>query len=418
MKKNLIAGQSGGPTASINASLSGIIRRAMRDGAVGEVYGMLNGIEGLTQGRVVDLRKSIHRAEDFARLSATPAMALGSCRYKLPAPPHADYEAIRRMLNDYNVGYFLYIGGNDSMDTVKQLSAYFAEKGDDIRCVGIPKTIDNDLPVTDHTPGFASAAKYIITSIAEAVRDSEVYGKSNVLVFEIMGRNAGWLTAASVLARDTGCAAPQIICLPETPFDPTAFMEAVKVRLKEGELLGIAVSEGLKLADGAYVSAAGGAKDPFGHAALAGTGRYLEERIRSELGCKVRSIEFSILQRAASHCASRVDIEEAARIGEEGAAAAIAGKSGVMMAFRRVSNEPYHVEIVSVSIEQCANLEKTVPQEWITGGGFDVGREMAEYLRPMLRRRAPVFETEGIPDFFALDKSIAAPTGFRRPRDS
>lgn len=405
MSTNIIVGQSGGPTAAINASLSGVIRQAMGAKGVGRVYGALNGVEGLLQRRIIDLGASMKKAEDFARLAATPAMALGSCRYKLPPAPHPAYEEILGIFKDYGIGVFFYIGGNDSMDTVKQLSAYFAEKGEDIRCVGIPKTIDNDLPVTDHTPGFASAAKYVAASIAEIARDSNVYNKFSVIIVEIMGRNAGWLAASAALARDSGCAAPQLIYLPEAPFDPKDFLRRVEGYSQSSELLVVAVSEGIKLAGGDYVSAAGGVKDAFGHVALSGTGQCLEEMIKDNLGCKVRSIELSVLQRAAAHYASATDIDEAFRIGEAAVRAALAGESGVMMKFERVSQSPYLVEIGSVAIEECANLEKTIPSHWIVDG-CDVSEEMMDYLRPLVVGRAPHFEENGMPAFFELDKTI------------
>jgi 6-phosphofructokinase 1 len=403
--KNIIVGQSGGPTAAINASLAGVIRQAMSSKEIGEVYGALNGIEGLLDRKIIDLRKSMKHTNDYDRLMATPTMALGSCRYKLPEAPHENYEKLMQIFKDYEIGYFFYIGGNDSMDTVKQLSAYFKEKGEDIMCVGIPKTIDNDLPVTDHTPGFGSAAKYIAGSIAELALDSGVYDMFNVVIVEIMGRNAGWLTAAAALARESGCAAPQLIYLPEVPFDPDDFIEKVKSYSHENRPLIVAVSEGIKTKDGEYVSASGAVKDSFGHVALAGTGNYLKEMIKKKIGCKVRSIEFSTLQRTAGHYASLTDIEEAVKIGEEGVRAAINGKTGVMMTFERVSETPYLTRCGTVPIEECANLEKTVPIEWITDG-CDVNDEMMTYLRPLVIGRAPVFEKGGMPAYLELDKSI------------
>jgi len=405
MKTNILIGQSGGPTVAINASLSGVIRQAMRSDEIGEIYGMLNGIEGLLKRRIIDLRKSVKNAEDYDRLAATPAMALGSCRYKLPAFPHEAYDEILKIFKDYGIGFFFYIGGNDSMDTVKQLSAYFKSKGENILCVGVPKTIDNDLPKTDHTPGFGSAAKYIAGSIAELALDSSVYDMFNVIVVEIMGRNAGWLTAAAVLARDCGCDAPQLIYLPESAFDPDAFIEKVRSYSDKNRLLIVAASEGLKNKNGEYISATGASVDTFGHAALAGTGKHLEDLIKDRLGCKVRSIEFSVLQRAAGHFASATDIAEALKIGEEAVKAALHGKTGVMMVFERVSNEPYLVKYDSVPIEECANLEKTVPAEWIIDG-CDVSEEMKDYLRPLVVGRAPCFENSGVADYLFLDKTI------------
>ncbi len=408
MGKNAIIGQSGGPTAAINASLAGTVRQAMRSREIGRVYGMLHGIEGLLQGRVIDLERSFTNTEDFERLAATPAMALGSCRYKLPKAPHPAYETILQIFNQYDIGYFFYIGGNDSMDTVLQLSAYFRQQGADIRCVGIPKTVDNDLPCTDHTPGFGSAAKYVASSIAEVARDCAVYDKPSVLIVEIMGRNAGWLTAASALAREAGCGAPQLIYLPEVAFDPEKFIEKVREHTGKGPLVA-AVSEGVKLADGNYVSAAGSSADAFGHVALSGTGRYLEQLVKEKLGCKVRSLELSLLQRAAAHCASATDIAEAMEIGEAAVVRALHGKTGVMMTFDRVRQHPYLVQCGCVPIEECANLEKTVPAAWICGEGSDVTEEMLEYLRPLVRGEAPTFTKEGMPSFFTLDKTPVKP---------
>ncbi|MCL2884682.1 MAG: 6-phosphofructokinase [Oscillospiraceae bacterium] len=405
MKTNVIVGQSGGPTVAINASLAGVIRQSMRSGEVGEIYGMLNGIEGLLKRRIINLRASIKYTDDFDRLAATPAMALGSCRFKLPPPPHEAYEQILQIFKEYGIGLFFYIGGNDSMDTVLQLSAYFKSRGENIRCVGVPKTIDNDLPVTDHTPGFGSAAKYIAGSIAELALDSSVYDMFNVIVVEVMGRNAGWLTAAAVLARDAGLGAPQLIYLPEAAFDPDDFIEKVAGYSKKNQLLIVAVSEGIKNKDGEYVSAAGASKDGFGHVALAGTGKYLENLIKDRLGCKVRSIEFSVLQRAAAHYASGTDIEEAFKIGEHAVVAALHGQTGVMATFERVSNEPYLVQYGTVPIEDCANLEKTIPADWIVDG-CDVSAEMVAYLRPLVAGRAPHFEEGGVPSYLLLDKTI------------
>lgn len=406
MMTNILVGQSGGPTVAINASLAGVIRGAMKQEQVGEIYGMLNGIEGLLQRRIINLRKSIQCAEDSARLAATPAMALGSCRFKLPEAPHPAYGEILQIFKEYGIGMFFYIGGNDSMDTVKQLSAYFAQQGEDIRCVGVPKTVDNDLPCTDHTPGFGSAAKYVATSIAEVARDSAVYHKFNVIVVEIMGRNAGWLAAASALARDSGTAAPQLIYLPERAFDPEAMLAKVREYAKTDELLVIAVSEGIRFANGEYLSAAGATKDAFGHVTLAGTGKYLEEMIRDKIGCKVRSLELSVLQRAAAHCASATDIAEALEIGEAAVRFAAEGKTDVMMIFRRVPGDVYLVDVECVPIGACANLERTVPADWITADGSDVSEEMMHYLRPLVVGRAPYFEEKGMPAFFALDKRV------------
>jgi len=411
MKKNIIIGQSGGPTAAINASLSGVIRKAMQSDEIGEIYGALNGIEGLLNRRIINLRNSIKNIDDCDRLAATPAMALGSCRYKMPSMPHEAYDKIADIFEEYNIGYFFYIGGNDSMDTVLQMSNYFKSKNADIKCIGIPKTIDNDLPVTDHTPGFGSAAKYIATSIAELALDSGVYDMFNVIVAEIMGRNAGWLAASSVLARDTGCGAPQLIYLPEVPFDTNKFIEKVKSFSNENKPLIIAVSEGIKNENGEYLSAAGASVDGFGHTALSGTGKYLSDLIKEKIGCKVRHIEFSVLQRAAGHIASDTDMKEAVLIGENAINAALNGKTGVMMIFKRIkmlekaSDTPYKIEIDTVPIEQCANKEKTVPLDWIIDG-CDVSEEMVEYLRPLINGKVNTYEKDGLSSYIFLDKTV------------
>lgn len=405
MKTNIIVGQSGGPSAAINASLAGIIRQAMRSEQIGEVYGALNGIEGLLQRKIINLRNSINNVEDYDRLAATPAMALGTCRYKLPKAPHEAYDQILKIFKDYGIGLFFYIGGNDSMDTVKQLSMYFEMKGENIRCVGVPKTIDNDLPITDHTPGFGSAAKYVAGTISEIALDAGAYDFFSVIIVEVMGRNAGWLTAAAVLARDSGCSAPQLIYLPEVAFDDEAFLKKVETYSAKKQALIIAVSEGIKKKDGTYVSASRGEKDAFGHAALSGAGKYLESLVKSRLGCKVRTIELSVIQRVASHYASATDIAEAMKIGEEGVRAALNGHTGVMMTLERISNNPYLVHYGQVGIEKCANLEKTVPHEWIIDGS-DVSDKVLDYLRPLVVGRAPFYEKNGVPSFLLLDKTI------------
>lgn len=403
---NMLIGQSGGPTVAINASLAGAIKRAMKCPEIGQIYGALNGLEGVLKKNIIDLRAGLHSVEDFQKLEATPAMALGSCRFQLPDAPDTVYEEIRAVFRRYEIGYFFYIGGNDSMDTVKKLSGYFLSVGDDIKCVGIPKTIDNDLPCTDHTPGFGSAAKYIATSVAEIACDSAVYDVESVTIVEIMGRNAGWLTAASVLARRTGCTAPHLIYLPEAVFSPEAFLRQLKQRSRSVQNIIVAVSEGVRLADGAYVATAqSGATDAFGHRYLAGVGKFLEELVRTRLGCKVRAVELNVLQRAASHLYSGTDIAEACRIGAEAVSAAVSGKTGVMAVFQRVSNHPYLVNYSTTDIKNVANLEKKVPSGWITPDGCDVQQEMVEYLRPLVLGEAREFMVSGIPDYFLFSKT-------------
>lgn len=405
-KKNIIIGQSGGPTSAINATLAGVVRQAMRSEEIGEVYGILHGIEGLLQHRIIDFRASMKSSQDFLRLAATPSAALGSCRYKLPAFPHKAYDDILDIFVKYEIDTFFYLGGNDSMDTVKTLSEFFKSKGKDIKCIGIPKTIDNDLPCTDHTPGFGSAAKYVATSIGEIDRDGRSYDKFTVVLVEIMGRNAGWLTASSILARDIpGCDAPHFIYVPEVAFDPQDFLHKVNEFSKRETQLVVAVSEGIKLANGEYICVAGAGKDSFGHVQLSGAGKYLEELIKDHYGHKVRTIEMSLLQRSAAHCASKTDIDESLRIGEEGVKAALEGETGIMMAFERVSQDPYLVDIRKIPIEKCANVEKMVPLEWIIDG-CNISDEILPYLRPLIMGTADYFEKDGLPNFFSLNRDL------------
>jgi len=405
--KNMIIGQSGGPTVAINASLSGAIQQAMKSPEIGEIYGALNGLEGLLKENIIDLRASMRSAGDFQRLEATPSMALGSCRFKLPNYPHEAYDKLREIFRRYEIGYFFYIGGNDSMDTVLKLSNYFKECGDDVKCMGIPKTVDNDLPVTDHTPGFGSAAKYIATSLIEVAHDSAVYDLPAVTIVEIMGRNAGWLTAAACLARNGTGGAPHMILLPESAFDPDAFVSKVKELQAKTKSVIIAVSEGIKFADGSYVASSGtSATDAFGHAMLAGVGGYLKSLLQDQVGCKARAVELSVLQRSASHCSSGTDIREAVTIGARAVELAAAGETGAMVVFRRICENPYLVSCDKAGIGDVANLEKTVPASWITPGGWDVTEQMDRYLRPLIQGNPPRFEKDGLPDYFALDKTI------------
>ena len=398
MQRNMLIGQSGGPTVAINASLSGAIKRAMKTSEIGEIYGAINALEGALKGKLVSLKPMFRSQEDFERLEATPAMVLGSNRYKLPPYPDAVYEQFLNVLKQHDIGFFLYIGGNDSMDTILKLSEYFKKVGEDIRCVGIPKTIDNDLSGTDHTPGFGSAALYVATSVAEIACDSSVYDLPSISIVEIMGRNAGWLTAASALARRKGCSAPHLIYLPEVPFDPEDFIKKVRETLQRERNVVVAVSEGIRLANGDYVSAVKEKVDDFGHQSLAGVGKYLEHLVQKNIDCKVRSIEMNILQRSASHLRSSVDIDEACRIGAEAVTFAVNGATGVMAGFRRVSNFPYLVSYECVDILEVANLEKKVPLEWISSDGCDITDDIVNYIKPLIAQK----NSASIPEFFQL----------------
>lgn len=398
MRRNMLIAQSGGPTVAINSSLSGAIKRAMKHSEIDQILGGRNGLEGILEERFLDLREKMNSRESFQRLESTPAMALGSCRYKLPAFPDPVYERLRDIFARHGIGYFFYIGGNDSMDTILNLSEYFERVGDAVRCVGIPKTIDNDLPCTDHTPGFGSAARYIATSVAEIACDSAVYDTPSVTVVEIMGRNAGWLTAASVLARREGCSAPHLIYLPEVPFDLDRFLRQLRQQQATTRNVVVTISEGVRFADGGYVSAQSDRVDAFGHRALAGVGKYLEGLIQAEVGCKVRSIELNVLQRSASHLHSATDIDEACRIGAEAVSLAVRGESGVMATFRRISDHPYLITYESADIRRIANQEKKVPLEWIDPNGCDVAPECIQYLKPLIGDE----NGDGIPSYFSF----------------
>lgn len=405
MPKNMLIGQSGGPTVAINASLAGAIWEAMRSSQIGKIYGVRNGVQGILNKTIIDLKQSIKTQDDLELLKQTPAMALGSCRFMLPDQPSEFYEKIRDIFREWNIGFFFYIGGNDSMDTVKKLSHYFKSIGEDVKVVGIPKTIDNDLCCTDHTPGFGSAAKYIATSVAEIAYDSSVYGSLSVTIIEIMGRNAGWLTASSALARLTGCSAPHMIYLPEKAFDPEQFIADLKAMSKTRRHVIVAASEGLKLADGRYAadSEQNGLKDAFGHKYLSGIGRYLENLVREKLQCKVRSVNLNVLQRSASHISSATDIAEASAAGAAAVEFALSGKTGVVSIIKRSSDNPYTVEFECCNVDKIANLTKCVPTNWITENGYDVTPEMIDYLKPLIRGEQKRRMKNGLPEFFSFN---------------
>ncbi|WP_282924056.1 6-phosphofructokinase [Mediterraneibacter massiliensis] len=403
MKGNIIVGQSGGPTAAINSSLAGVYRTAKDRGAE-KVYGMLHGIQGLMQERYIDLSTFITNELDAELLKRTPAAFLGSCRYKLPEI-HEDrevYEKIFKILDKLNIEAFIYIGGNDSMDTIKKLSDYAIVTGHPTRFVGCPKTIDNDLALTDHTPGYGSAAKYIGTSVKEIIRDSFCleYKNGLVSIVEIMGRNAGWLTGAAALAKGEDCSGPDLIYLPELPFDIETFGNKVKELLKQKPSVVVAVSEGIRLADGRYVCELGQSidfVDAFGHKQLSGTANYLASYIAGEIGCKTRAIELSSLQRSASHCASRVDILEAYQVGGAAVKAADEGDSGKMVVLKRLSDDPYQSGTEVKDVHKIANDEKLVPREWLNEEGTYVTDEFVNYVRPLIQGDVSPIMVDGIP---------------------
>ena len=401
VRGNVIVGQSGGPTAVINSSLAGVYKTAKDRGAK-KVFGMLHGIQGLLEERYVDLSEHIKNDLDIELLKRTPSAYLGSCRYKLPeiCEDQEIYKKIFSILDNLEVEYFFYIGGNDSMDTIKKLSDYSILNGSRIRFMGVPKTIDNDLAATDHTPGYGSAAKYIGSITKEVIRDGLVYDQQNVTLLEIMGRNAGWLTGAAALAKCEDCEGPDMIFLPEIPFDVENFMKKVEELHKRKKSVVVAISEGVKMADGRYVCELTDTidyVDAFGHRQLTGTARYLAEKISREVGCKTRAIEFNSLQRCASHIVSRVDITEAFQVGGAAVKAAFEGETGKMIILKRVSDDPYICVTDIYDVHKVANVEKKVPREWINEAGDYVIEEFVSYIKPLIQAELTPIRVDGLP---------------------
>ena len=393
MKKNAIVGQSGGPTAVINASLYGVVYEALnREDVFGNVYGMINGIEGFLHDQLMDM-KPLDTSGELELIKTTPGSYLGSCRYKLPEDlSDTVYPKLFEKFEKYNIGYFFYIGGNDSMDTVSKLSRYAASINSDIRFMGLPKTIDNDLVLTDHTPGFGSAAKYVASTVREIAIDASVYNnKQSVTIVEIMGRHAGWLTAASALARKFKNDNPVLIYLPEVAFDQDAFIEKIKSSLETTSNLVVCISEGIHTADGTFICELGSevGVDTFGHKMLTGSGKYLENLVKERLGVKVRSVELNVSQRCSSAMLSKTDQKEAIASGSFGVTAAIKGETGKMVAFKRQSSltldADYVLNYATEDVNEICNKEKTVPLEWISEDGSDVTESFLAYARPLVR---------------------------------
>ena len=393
MKKNAIVGQSGGPTAVINASLYGVVYEALnREDVFGNVYGMINGIEGFLHDQLMDM-KPLDTSGELELIKTTPGSHLGSCRYKLPEDlSDTVYPKLFEKFEKYNIGYFFYIGGNDSMDTVSKLSRYAASINSDIRFMGLPKTIDNDLVLTDHTPGFGSAAKYVASTVREIAIDASVYdNKHSVTIVEIMGRHAGWLTAASALARKFKNDNPVLIYLPEVAFDQDAFIEKIKSSLETTSNLVVCISEGIHTADGTFICELGSevGVDTFGHKMLTGSGKYLENLVKERLGVKVRSVELNVSQRCSSAMLSKTDQKEAIASGSFGVTAAIKGETGKMVAFKRQSpltlDADYVLNYATEDVNEICNKEKTVPLEWISEDGSDVTESFLAYARPLVR---------------------------------
>lgn len=408
-KKNCIVAQSGGPTAAINASLAGVIDAALSSGNYDTVFGSLNGITGILNGNYVNLTNLIKDdPRSISILKQSPAMYLGSCRFKLPSMEEdiTVYQEIFEAFETMDICAFFYIGGNDSMDTVLKLSEYGNRIKSPIRILGIPKTIDNDLCATDHTPGFGSAAKYIATSMLEIAHDTFIYDMKSVTIVEIMGRDAGWLTAASALARNTYNQAPHLIYLPEVPFSTETFLEDVKAELETKNNIIIAVSEGIRDKEGHYISASDEKTDNFGHVQLNGAGKTLEYLISSHLNVKVRSIELNVLQRCAEHTASLTDLNEAFASGQKAVSLANEGVTASMVVMKRTSSTPYTIAYEAAPIRGIANEAKSVPVEWINERGNDVTREMTDYLAPLILGEAEVPYENGLPVYLDITHLI------------
>ena len=423
--RTILVGQSGGPTAAINASLAGVVRAARAQGL--RVLGMRNGIQGFLEGKVVDLTEALELTEsepeaskqaatnpsekNLQLLRKTPSSWLGSCRFKLPdltansqsTAISPIYQRIDAQLKKYQVDAVLYIGGNDSMDTTDKLSCYFAQIESPVRVVGVPKTIDDDLEGTDHTPGFGSAARFVASVTAELTRDGGVYNSKNVTFIEAMGRDAGWLTAAGALAQDICGTAPDFVLLPEIPLDEHALLSAIEQRLREKNNVIVVVSEGVHHADGNFLfDAKSVAIDTFGHlAAQSGTAAYLSQLTKDQLGVKSRGIELNTLQRCASHAASKVDLDEAEALGAAGVEAVLQGKTGVMVGIHRISDNPYVTEIRTTPVAEVANKVKLVPREMISEDGFNVTEDALTYLRPLVAGMEEPVSADGLPCFLA-----------------
>lgn len=403
MKKNVIVGQSGGPTAVINASLYGVAYEALnREDSFGTVYGMINGVEGFLADHYIDM-KPLEQSGELELIKTTPGSYLGSCRYKLPEDlTDAVYPVLFEKLNALNIGYFFYIGGNDSMDTVSKLSRYAEMLHSDIRVIGVPKTIDNDLVETDHTPGFGSAAKYIASTVREIAVDASVYdNKKSVTIVEIMGRHAGWLTAASALARKFEGDNPVLIYLPETNFDQDAFIEKVRTSLEITSNLVVCISEGIHDKNGTFICelASDVGVDAFGHKMLTGSGKYLENLVKERLGVKVRSVELNVCQRCSSSMLSKTDHKEAIASGAFAVKAALEGNTGKMISFKRREGKEYILDYITSDVNEICNKEKSVPAEWINDDGTDVTDAFIIYANPLIQGEVTVPMENGVPKF-------------------
>lgn len=405
---NAIVGQSGGPTAAINATLAGVIRGVRESTEIRRIFGAFNGVEGMLEGRFTDMTDLSE--ENLKLLESTPAAALGSCRRKLPPTDGSKgfeiYEQLLNFFKENDIRYFFYIGGNDSMDTVAKLSEWLSDKNYEMRVMGVPKTIDNDVVGTDHTPGYGSAAKFIATSMQEILRDTAVYTIKAVTIVEIMGRDAGWLTAAAALPRKICGVAPDLIYLPERIFDYEKFYSDIDKAFASHPNVVVAVSEGIRLKNGRYVGEddQSGAFDVFGHRYLSGTGRTLEVAVKDMFGCKVRSMELNLLQRCASHIASATDLEESVRVGKSAVQAAISGETAKMMCFERSKSGQYAIDIFPEDIKKIANQTKNVPDEFINSEGNNITDAGIDYLLPLIQGEPEISFINGLPKHFVFEK--------------
>lgn len=410
MKKNCLIAQSGGPTSVINASVYGLVREAQKSDEIDKVLGAKNGIKGVLGDHIFDF--SDEDDLEIERLRISPASALGSCRYKLKSyiENEEDYKKIFEVFKEFNIGYFFYVGGNDSMDTVDQLSKYAKSINSDIKIMGIPKTIDNDLPETDHCPGFGSAAKFIATSTIEAFYDGEIYDKNIVTIIETMGRNAGWLAASAALASEEYDNCPDLIYLPEAVFDFENFKRDVKKCIEKRGKVVVVASEGIKNIDGEYISAVGDGScghDQFGHVQLGGVGDILKEFVKENIEKRVKVIKFDVLQRAAAHCTSKNDTDEAENAGRAGVKYALEGHSGKMVAYKCTRDDEYKCEISLVDVSKVANKEKKIPKEWINEAGNFVTKECIEYMRPLICGENEIPHKNGLPQYSRLNMNKA-----------
>jgi len=410
LKGACIFGQSGGPTSVINASAAGVFTEALKQDCITAVYGAAHGIKGMLEENFYDMSKE--DAETFELMKTTPSSALGSVRYKLKdsEDDDTDYKRLLEVFKKYDIRYFFYNGGNDSMDTCNKVSKYMQKVGYECRVIGVPKTIDNDLWGTDHCPGYASAAKYVATSTMEVYRDATVYDRGTITILEVMGRNAGWLTAATALASDKGTG-PDMIYLPEIDFDLDTFLDDVDALYKKNGHVIVAASEGIKDKDGKYISEYGStmsqAKDSFGHAQLGGLAYTLANFVKEKTGAKVRPVEFSILQRCAAHGGSKTDVDESFMAGQMAVKSAVEGKTDYMVAFERAGGKDYVCKTKLIKLDEVANKEKTIPSEWITKDGKGLTKDYIEYVTPLIQGESELPYEGGLPKFAKLKKVLA-----------